>query len=84
MHAHLYNLSVACDIGNFEVESHAALLCSLQIARSTQFQVGFGNAKTIVGLTHDVYALARLFSQFGCGHKDAVALFGTSAHTSDR
>ena len=62
---HLYNLSVACDIGNFEVESHAALLCSLQIARSTQFQVGFGNAETIVGLSHDVYALARLFSQFG-------------------
>ena len=76
----LDNLAVTGDVGNLQVEGHAALLRSLQVSRSAQLQVGFGNLKPVVGLAHDVDALACLHGHLIARHKDAEALVGTSSH----
>ncbi len=57
----LYQLTVSGYIRYFQVEGHSALLGALQVARTTELQVGFGYAESIVGITHDVYSLAGFF-----------------------
>ena len=58
----LHNLSVAGYVGYLQVEGYAALLGTLEVAGASQFEVGFGYAEPVVGLAHDVDALARLFA----------------------
>ena len=78
----LHELSVACYIGYLQVEGYSALLRSFKVAGSTELEVGFGDAESVVRLTHDVDAFACLRREFVVGHEDAVALVGTTAHAS--
>ncbi len=77
---HLHYLSVARDVGNLQVESHAALLRSLQITGSAELKVGLGNAETVVGLAHDVDALAGVLAQLVGRHEQTERLVGTAPH----
>ena len=45
---HLHNLTVAGDVGNFQIEGHAALLCPLQVARTAKLQVGLSSKPSLV------------------------------------
>ena len=63
----LYNLSVSCNIGYLQVESHSALLGSFQIARSSELEIGFGDAESIVRITHDINAFAGFLRQLIVG-----------------
>ena len=55
---------------------------ALQVARSAQFQIGFGNAETIVGIAHDINALACLLTELEWCDEDAETLVGTTAYAS--
>ena len=78
----LYNLSVSCNIGYLQVESHSALLGSFQIARSSELEIGFGDAESIVRITHDINAFAGFLRQLIVGDEDAVTLVATSSHSA--
>ena len=78
----LYELSVACNVGNFQIKGHAALLGALQIARPAQLQIGLGNAEPVVGITHDVDALTGVLAKLIWGDEDTETLVGTTTHTS--
>ncbi len=56
----LNQLTVSGNIRYLQVESHAALLRAFQVAGTTELQVGLGDAETVVGIAHDVNALAGL------------------------
>ena len=64
----LQQLPVASNIRYLQVKSNAALLSALQVARTTQFQVGFGYFKPIIGPYHNLQPLAGVFGQFVTGH----------------
>ena len=51
---------VACYVGYLQVEGNAALLRAFEVAWSAQLEVGLSDAESVVGLAHDVDALARL------------------------
>ena len=57
---------------------------TLQIARTTQLQVSLGNAETIVGLAHDVDALAGVGTEFQAGDENAVRLVSTTTYTTTK
>ena len=57
----LYQLTVSGYIRNLQVESHAALLRSLQVAGTTEFQVGLGDTETVVRIAHDINSFAGFF-----------------------
>ena len=57
----LYQLTVSGNICYLQVESHSALLRSLQIAGTTEFQVGLGDTETVVRIAHDINAFADFF-----------------------
>ena len=78
----LYELSIACNVGNFQIKGHAALLGAFQIARSAQLQIGLSNAEPVVGITHDVDALTGVLAKLIWGNEDTEALVGTTTHTS--
>ena len=78
----LYELSVTRDVGNMEVERHTALLCTLEIAWSTEAEVGFGNLEAIGGLAHDVDALASLLREIVLRDEDTIALIGSTPHAT--
>ena len=80
--SHLNELPVACNVSDFLVESHSALLGSFQVARSAQLQIGLGNAETVVGFAHDIDTLAGIGRQLETGDEDAVRLVGTTTNTS--
>ena len=44
---HLHDETISGYVGNLKVKSHAALLGAFKVARTTQFQVGLGNAEAI-------------------------------------
>ena len=75
-------MTVACDIRNLQVKSHAALLGSLQVTRSAQLQIGLGNAETVVGVAHDIDALTGFLAELKGGDEDAETLVGTTAYAS--
>ena len=79
---HLNYLSVACDIGNFQVECHSALLCALQVARPSELEVGLCNLEAVVGGAHDVDALACLGGEGIWGYEYAVALLCPTPYPS--
>ena len=79
---HLHQLAVGGNVGNLQVEGHAALLRAFQVAGSAQLQVGFGNAEAVVRLAHDVDALARVLRQLIGGDEDAERLVGAAPHTA--
>ena len=65
----LHQLTIACQIGNAQIEQ-PALLGTIQIARPPQPQVGFGDFKTIVGAYHGLYTLAAVLTEFETRQKD--------------
>ena len=80
----LNQLAVSGNIRYLQVESHAALLRTFQVAGTTELQIGFGDAKTVVGITHDVDALACLLRKLEVGDEDAVTLVAASSHTASQ
>ena len=80
----LNELAIACYVGYLQVKGYTALLCSLQVAWSAKFQVGFGYPETIVGVAHDVDSFSRILAQFIVGYQDAVALVASSSHSSSQ
>ena len=70
--SHLYQLTVTCYVGYLQVEGHTALLRTLSVTRSSEFEVGFGNTEAIIGLAHNVNTFTRIFSQFHTGDQYAV------------
>ena len=42
-------------------KQHAALLRSLQVAGTTEFQVGLGDTETVVRIAHDINTFAGFF-----------------------
>ena len=78
----LYEESIAGYVGNLEVESHTALLGAFEVAGTTQLEVSFGNAESVVSVAHDVDALACVVAEFIWCDKDAIALVGSTSHAS--
>lgn len=70
----LHKLPVASEVGQFQVEGDAALLCSLQVTRSAQLEVGFRYLKAIVSFRHYLQAFACLGRELEIGDKDAIGL----------
>ena len=76
----LHQLSVTGNVCYLQVEGHAALLRAFQVAGATKFQVGLSNKEAVVGVAHDVDALAGFFRKTALAHQDAIRLVGTSPH----
>ena len=66
-------MSVTGNIGDLQVEGHTTLLGTLQISRTTQFQVCLGDAETIIGVAHDIDTLTGVFREFIMGDELLVA-----------
>ena len=79
--SHLNELPVTRNVCNLQIEGHAALLGALKIARTAQLQIGLGNTEAVVGVAHDVDALAGVLTEFVGGDEYAVALVGTTTNT---
>ena len=78
----LHKLTIACYVGYLQVEGYSALLCSLQVARASKLQVGFGYSESIIGVAHDVDSLSCILAQLVVGYQDAVALVASSSYSS--
>ena len=76
----LHELSVARQVGDMQVESHAALLRSFQVAGTAELQVRLGNFEAVVRLTHDVDAAFGVLREFVLRHENAVALVCTATY----
>ena len=80
----LYQLTVSGNIRYLQVESHAALLRSLQVAGTTEFQVGLGDTETVVRIAHDINTFAGFFRELIVGYQNAVALVAASSYTASQ
>ena len=76
------NLTVGAEVGYAQVECDAALHGALDVARTAQLHVGFGDSEPVGGLGHDFKALACFFGDVGFRHQDAVRLVGSASHAS--
>src|SRR5690554_1685167 len=69
---------------NPEVERNSTLLCTLQVTRTAQFQIGLGNNETVVALGHDLHPLSGIGREFIRGDQDTVGLVGTTPYPASQ
>ena len=65
-----------------QVEGKTRLLCAIDVAWTSQFEVGLCNLEAIGSATHDFDTFLCIFTQLMLGDEHAIALVGTSAYSS--
>ena len=76
----LQQLTVTGDVRNLQIEGNAALLRTLQITGTAQFQIRFRYFKAVIRTHHYFQPFPSLFGQLVIRHQDTIRLFGTAPH----
>ncbi len=75
-------MCVAGQVGYFESEGDAALLCALDVAGATHTHIGFGYGESVGCGAHGLDAPSGVVGEFVGGHEYAKALVGATADAS--
>src|ERR1700722_6028001 len=71
-------LPIANQVGDAEVW-HSGLPCAEEFPRPSQFEIEFGDLKTVAGAGHSVEAPLAVFRDFASGHQNAKRLCRSAA-----